>query len=111
MRTEFDSPNDRRVNRRKFLLGALFGGAAIAAYVRAPHTKIDLLGPHKLENLIPKSIGPWNFVAASGLVVPPEDQLAKAIYSQLLTRVYWDGQNSPIMLPSVTYASSGWASP
>jgi len=31
-------------------------------------------------------------------VVPPEDQLARALYSQLLTRVYADASGAPIML-------------
>jgi EpsI family protein len=31
-------------------------------------------------------------------VVPPNDQLLQATYSQLLTRVYSDGVNAPIML-------------
>ena len=52
----------------------------------------------KLDDLVPKTIGPWKFVAASGLVVPPEDQLSRTLYSQLLTRVYSDGENPPMML-------------
>ncbi len=37
-------------------------------------------------------------MTSSGLVVPPEDQLAQALYSQLLTRVYASESGSPIML-------------
>jgi len=98
MKSTFDSFTQPRTDRRKFLIGVLFASAAGIAAWRQPHIRLDYLGPHKLDNLVPKSIGPWNFVAASGLVVPPDDQLLRAIYSQLLTRVYWDGHNPPVML-------------
>lgn len=98
MKPELDSFTQPATDRRKFLVGLLFASAAGIAAWRTPRIRLDYLGPRKLEKLIPTSIGAWNFVTASGLVVPPEDQLSRAIYSQLLTRTYWDGQNSPIML-------------
>lgn len=85
-------------DRRKFLTALLFCSAAGIAAWRQPYVKIDYLGRNKLEDIVPKTIGRWKFQTASGLVVPPEDQLLQALYSQLLTRVYWDGQNPPIML-------------
>lgn len=91
----FDAP---AVDRRKVLLGLLFGSAAAIAAWRQPRQRLDYLGKEKLEQLVPKTIGPWKFVAASGLVIPPEDQLSRTLYSQLLTRVYSDGENSPVML-------------
>jgi len=94
----FDNFTEPKTDRRKFLIGLLFCTAAGTAAWRQPRFKLDYLGSEKLEELVPKNIGRWSFVAASGLVVPPEDQLEKAIYSQLLTRVYSDGQNPPIML-------------
>lgn len=87
-----------QTDRRRFLLGLLFCSAAGVALWRQPHIRLDYLGREKLENLVPKTIGKWEFVAASGLVVPPEDQLSRALYSQLLTRVYADGVHPPIML-------------
>ena len=98
MKPIFDSFTEPTTDRRKFLIGLLFCSAAGLAAWRQPNKRLDYLGSQKLENLLPKKIGRWNFMAASGLVVPPNDQLAQAIYSQLLTRVYWDGQNSPIMM-------------
>lgn len=86
------------IDRRKLLLGLLFCSAAGLAAWRQPKTHLDYLGPQKLDNLVPKTIGPWKFVAASGLVIPPEDQLSRTLYSQLLTRVYSDGGNPPVML-------------
>ena len=98
MKRALDSFTEPATDRRKFLLGLLFASAAGAALWRKPDIRLDYLGSNKLENLVPKSIGPWNYVAASGLVVPPDDQLVQAVYSQLLTRVYWDGETSPVML-------------
>ena len=93
--TGFTEPT---TDRRKFLLGLLFASAAGVAAWRKPVRHLDYLGREKLDDLIPKTLGPWNFVAASGLVVPPEDELSKALYSQVLTRVYADGDNPPVML-------------
>jgi EpsI family protein len=86
------------MDRRKVLAGLLFCSAAGVAAWREPYKKLDYLGRNKLEDIVPKTIGRWKYQTASGLVVPPEDQLLEAIYSQLLTRVYWDGENPPIML-------------
>jgi EpsI family protein len=85
-------------DRRKFLLGLLFCSAAGVAAWRQPHIRIDELGKQKLDDLIPQSIGPWRFVTASGLVIPPEDDFEKSLYSNVLTRVYSDGVSTPIML-------------
>lgn len=98
MKPVFDSFTEPQTDRRKFLLGLLFCSAAGLAAWRQPRTHLDYLGKEKLDDLVPKSIGPWNFVTASGLVVPPEDQLEKTLYSQMLTRVYSDGQNPAVML-------------
>jgi len=98
MRPAFDHFSQPTTDRRKFLLGLLFASAAGLAALRKPYQHLDYLGREKLDELVPKSIGYWNFVAASGLVVPPNDQLLQALYSQLLTRVYWDGVSPPVML-------------
>lgn len=87
-----------QADRRKFLTGLLFGSAAAIAYVRRPRVRLDYLGSDKLETLIPKTIGPWKYETASGLVVPPDDPFEKLIYAQVLTRIYADGKNPPIML-------------
>ena len=124
MKPVFDSFAEPATDRRKFLLGLLFASAAGVAAWRKPNIHLDYLGREKLEELVPQSIGAWNFVAASGLVVPPNDQLLQALYSQLLTRVYWDGISPPVMLlvaqngsqtgflqvhrPEVCYTASGY---
>ena len=84
--------------RRELLVGSLFLTAAGVTAARLPDTPLDYLGNHKLEAIVPEVIGRWKFVSASGLVVPTEDQFALTLYSQQLTRVYWDGVSAPIML-------------
>jgi EpsI family protein len=98
MRPIFDNFTEPQVDRRKLLLGLLFCSAAATAAWRRPTKRVDQLGTQKLEDLVPKTIGNWKFVANSGLVVPPNDPLLNALYSQQLTRVYSDGQNPPLML-------------
>ncbi|QNP43114.1 exosortase-associated EpsI family protein [Sphingomonas daechungensis] len=97
MSDEITSPNTS-ITRRKFALGLAFASVAGVAAARQPTKSIDLLGDKKLENVIPEKIGRWSFVSNSGLVVPPEDQLARALYSQLLTRTYMDEAGNGIML-------------
>jgi EpsI family protein len=98
MKPIFENFAEPQIDRRKLLLGILFGSATALAAWRAPTRRLDHLGTQKLEDLVPKKIGSWNFVANSGLVVPPNDPLVNALYSQQLTRVYSDGQNPPLML-------------
>ena len=86
------------LDRRKFALGLAFASIAGVAAARQPTRNIDYLGKNKLDQVLPEKLGKWTFVSSSGLVVPPEDQLARALYSQLLTRVYADASGAPIML-------------
>lgn len=96
-------PNDDVISsnfldRRKFLLGVALVASAAITLARRPRTRIDYLGSTKLDALIPKGIGRWNFATTSGLVVPTDDALSDSLYSQLLTRVYVDRDNPPVML-------------
>lgn len=87
-----------RRTRREILVGSLFLATAGITAARMPNRPLNYLGDNKLEAVVPKAFGRWKFVSASGLVVPTEDQYALTLYSQQLTRVYWDGVGAPIML-------------
>lgn len=56
------------------------------------------MGTIKLEDIVPTHFAGWNFVTASGLVLPPQDQLESKVYHQLLTRVYSRADGQSIML-------------
>lgn len=88
----------RDLSRRRFLIGGTFAAAAGVVYARLPSRPVDLLGKRKLDAIIPLKIGGWEFQTNSGLVVPTEDTVSDALYSQLLTRVYTRGDEPPIML-------------
>jgi EpsI family protein len=108
MSAEF--PPDRRpaLSRREVLLGAAMMGAAGLIAARKPNIKLNYLGSHTLEQVLPRRIGRWNFVSSSGLVVPPPDQLALAIYSQLLTRIYYDGKRAIMLLIAYSASQTGF---
>lgn len=95
----FDPVVDKSsLDRRRFLIGGLLAAGSATVFARTPRENVDVLGKRKLDNIIPKQIGPWRFLTTSGLVVPTEDTLSAALYSQLLTRVYTNGDEPPIML-------------
>jgi len=97
MSAEVPPNRTRWMSRREVVAGLALLGAGGLAAMRRPERRLNSLANHKLEDIIPKRIGAWQFVTTSGLVVPPEDQLALTLYSQTLTRVYSDG-HSPIWL-------------
>jgi EpsI family protein len=85
-------------SRREVLIGGGFLIAAATAFAMKPRNQLNMLGKGKIETLVPNRIGEWTFLAASGLVLPPEDQLEKQLYSQLLTRTYTNARGQQMML-------------
>lgn len=113
------------LSRRQTLIGGAFLAAAVAGLALRPHRMENLLGRAKLDDLVPRRIGPWRFDTVSGLVLPPADQMRDSLYSQLLTRTYVrDGGSDAVMLliaysgaqdgtvqvhrPEVCYPASGY---
>jgi len=117
-------PDLSKLSRRQTLIGAGFLAAAATSLVLKPRRAENLLGKAKLDDLVPKRIGGWQFNTASGLVLPPADQLRDKLYSQLLTRVYIRDGLPPVMMliaysgsqdgtlqvhrPEVCYPASGY---
>lgn len=95
------------LDRRKFILGGTFAAAAGVAALRQPSERIDYLGSRKLEDIVPKRVGGWEFMTKSGLVVPPEDQLSRLLYSQMLTRVYTNGDQAIMLLIAQSAGQTG----
>lgn len=120
-----DKGAGRSLQRRDLLIGGALLAAAGIAYARLPRDSRLLIGEGKLENLVPKTIGRWQFQTTSGLVLPPSDQLSDRIYSQLLTRAYSAPDGSTVMLliaysgaqdgvlqvhrPEICYPASGYS--
>ena len=98
----------RRVSRREVVAGLLMASAAAVAMARKPNIRMDRLGNHKLDDIVPDRVGRWSLVGNSGLVVPPQDQLQLVLYSQLLTRVYSDGANAIMLLIAYSASESGF---
>jgi EpsI family protein len=97
MSDDFPMDHRARVSRREVVAGLAMLAAGGVAAARKPNIPIDYMGNHKLDEIVPTKVGRWKFISSSGLVTPPPDQLAQAVYSQLLTRVYTDGE-APIFL-------------
>ena len=113
-----------QLSRRQALIGGAFLATSVAGLALKPRRAENLLGTARLDDLVPKRIGGWQFNTASGLVLPPPDQLRDKIYSQLLTRTYVRESAAPVMLliaysgaqdgtiqvhrPEVCYPASGY---
>lgn len=115
------------MSRRKLLIGIALAGTAAVSELYVPQRSVPRLTDAKFDALFPKQIGPWSYLAASGLILPPEDQLSRTLYEQLLTRTYADGSSDPdpVMMvlayssiqegrlqvhrPEVCYPASGFA--
>jgi EpsI family protein len=98
MAIDLSSHSDGRFSRRAMIAGLLMATAAGFAVARRPNRPLDYLGNRKLSDIIPKQIGRWTFVANSGVVVPPQDQLQATLYSDLLTGLYSDGKQAIMLL-------------
>jgi EpsI family protein len=104
MATKGDTPS-LVPSRRDLLVGGAAILAAGTAYARMPRRPIMLIGKDQLEHLVPLHVGGWSYETASGLVLPPPDQLARLIYDQQVTRAYTSPDEPPVML-LMAYGSS-----
>jgi EpsI family protein len=92
-------------SRRDLLVGGAALLAAGTAYARMPHRPTLMIGKDQLDKIVPLHVGDWSYETASGLVLPPPDQLARLLYDQQLTRAYTSPDQLPVML-LMAYGSS-----
>ncbi|WP_331010277.1 exosortase-associated protein EpsI, V-type [Sphingomonas sp.] len=93
-------------DRRQFLVGGTILAAAAAATALSPKRLLAAPPEGLLERAIPNQIGPYRYVTASGLVVPPQDELSERIYDAVLTRVYSAGPTGPGIMLLIAYGSA-----
>ncbi len=84
----------------------IFGGALVAtmgiAQLRMPvpvHRRID---KKDFDTWMPQRVGPWSFVTASGVVLPPPDALSDRLYDNLASRVY-QAADLPVVMVVFAY--------
>lgn len=87
------------------IAAVLMASAAAVATVMTPTRKIvDVLPKLDLEASIPKEFGDWKMDtrATSGVVNPQATELLNKLYSQIVTRTYYNSKGYRIML-SIAY--------
>jgi len=92
-------------SRRDLLFGGAAAIAAGTAYARMPRKPLMMIGADELDKIVPLQIGSWNYAEASGMVLPPPDQLAHLLYDQQVARTYIASDLLPVML-LMAYGSS-----
>ena len=113
------------LSRRKMMIGMALAGTVALSELYVPKRSMPRLTEKSFTAMFPTKIGPWSYLTASGLILPPEDQLSRTLYEQLLTRTYADGDADPVMMvlayssiqegrlqvhrPEVCYPASGFA--
>ena len=92
-------------SRRDLIVGGASLAAAGVAYARMPRDPLMLIGKDQLDKIIPLKVDNWAYETASGLVLPPPDQLARLLYDQQVARSYTSPDQLPVML-LLAYGSS-----
>lgn len=83
-------------NRREWLIGTGCLIGAAAAYQMVPRRHVSLLRPgEKVEQIVPRTFGPWVSQDVSDLVAPKsEGSLAAKLYEETVGRVYTRSDSS-----------------
>lgn len=113
------------LSRRKMMIGMALAGTVALSELYVPKRSMPRLTENSFTAMFPTRLGPWSYLTASGLILPPEDQLSRTLYEQLLTRTYAAGDADQVMMvlayssiqegrlqvhrPEVCYPASGFA--
>lgn len=92
-------------DRRQFVLGGALLATMAATWALRPRQTASRLQPGMLDRAVPTTIGGYRFMTASGLVLPPQDEITERIYDQVLTRVY-AAESGPSVMLLVAYGSA-----
>ncbi|MBS0481126.1 MAG: EpsI family protein [Proteobacteria bacterium] len=93
-----DALHEGMASRRNFLIGGAMAAASGFAYVRRPKPVNPRVEKKQFESWVPTKVGPWTFVSASGVVLPPPDSLSNRLYDNLVSRVYDTADGSTVMI-------------
>jgi len=95
------------IGRRDLILGASCLLAAGAAYQLTPRRHLSLLGPRKMEAVIPTAFGAWTSQGDADLVKPvAEGSLAAKLYSQSISRVYSHASGREDVMVLIAYGDN-----
>jgi EpsI family protein len=87
------------MNRRALFAGAACVGAALLTQRLKPHHYVSLLQTAKLDDLIPRSFGPWTSEdVGDPLALNGPGTLSSKLYNQLITRAYADGRGGMVLM-------------
>lgn len=91
-------PRAPLLKRRHVLIGGAMIAASGLSIFRLPRAYASPIEERRFLSWVPDTVGPWTFVRASGVVLPPPDALSDRTYDNLVTRVYEAPGRSPVML-------------
>jgi EpsI family protein len=95
------------MQRRALILAGLGLAAAGAAEALRPHDRLVLLKNGKMEDGIPKTVGPWTAEIVDGLVSPEmAGKLAQALYKEIVSRTYFDDTRGAAIMLLVAYGDT-----
>jgi hypothetical protein len=90
--------SDIDLTRRQLLIGAALLGTVGFSELYTPRRSALRLDDTSFDAMFPARVAKWQYLTASGVILPPQDQLSRTLYEQLLTRVYSTGDTPPVML-------------
>jgi EpsI family protein len=102
-----NAANSFAPSRRQIILGGTLISAAGAVALLRPQRSYNILRQNALNDIIPRTIGPYMYASSTGLVVP--DAVPKREYDQVLTRIYVANDRPAVML-LIAYGSAQDAS-
>lgn len=88
--------------RRHILMGGAMLAASGLAVARQPRPYAPRIDKERFRSWVPDVVGPWTFTTASGVVLPPPDDLSDRTYDNLISRVY-EGADVPAIMLVIAY--------